>query len=113
MISIWINLPKDILNKILDYDDIIKYENGKYINKISKSDERYTIVNSVNRNVDYLLSNYSYLKVNEHFNIYIIEYDQRHSSDNESVRRKVVKYIYNFYKKNKYERFYCYGHLVK
>jgi hypothetical protein len=41
------NLPKDVLNIMLEYYGKIKYKNGKYINIIHKYDERYEIVNNI------------------------------------------------------------------
>ena len=40
-------IPNDVLHIILEYDGRIKYENGKYINKISKHDFRYNIIEPI------------------------------------------------------------------
>jgi hypothetical protein len=41
------NLPKDILNVILEFDGRIKYTKGKYVNCISKNDYRYNILSNL------------------------------------------------------------------
>ena len=41
------NIPKDIINIILEYDGRMKYKNGKYVNIIHKHDERYSIIRSI------------------------------------------------------------------
>lgn len=35
------NLPSEIVNLILDYDNKIRYRNGKYIDRINIEDEKY------------------------------------------------------------------------
>ena len=35
------NLPNEIVNLILDYDNKIRYRNGKYIDRINIEDEKY------------------------------------------------------------------------
>jgi len=37
-------IPKELLHIILDYDGRIKYKNGKYVNIIHKNDQRYNII---------------------------------------------------------------------
>lgn len=41
------NLPMDIVHYILSYNDTIKYRNGKYMNKICKTDKRYEILQRI------------------------------------------------------------------
>lgn len=38
------NIPKELLDIILEYDGRIKYKYGKYVNIIHKNDERYDII---------------------------------------------------------------------
>lgn len=38
-------LPNEIINIIINYTDIVVYRHGKYLNRISKNDKRYNIIN--------------------------------------------------------------------
>ena len=38
--SIFANLPLELVNLILSYDNVIRYRNGKYINQIAEDDAR-------------------------------------------------------------------------
>ena len=42
-----IDIPKDLLHIILEYDGRIKYKKGNYINIIKKNDFRYNILNNI------------------------------------------------------------------
>jgi len=83
-------LPKEIINIILEYDGRIKYRNGKYIDQINKEDKIYnsikekikkdlSLVKRINYNVKLSNYNYNYALVNNipieyynlHFNINI------------------------------------------
>jgi hypothetical protein len=41
------DIPKDVLNIILEFYGRIKYKNGKYVDIIHKNDKRYNIINPV------------------------------------------------------------------
>lgn len=47
MKNVWLHLPTDILHHILEYDDSIVFRNGKYMNRISKDDVRYSLLKSI------------------------------------------------------------------
>ena len=47
MKSIFKQLPLELVINIINYDNIIKYRNGKFINQIDKTDERYNILQNV------------------------------------------------------------------
>lgn len=47
MITIFQQLPNEILHIIFSYDDRIKYRNGKFINQISKTDKRYKLIMAI------------------------------------------------------------------
>ena len=40
-------LPLEIVHRILEYDGRIKYRHGKYMNQISKNDDRYEMLLTV------------------------------------------------------------------
>jgi len=44
MNDLWKQLPNDILNQVIKYDNKIKKRNGMYINQISEDDERYKML---------------------------------------------------------------------
>jgi hypothetical protein len=41
----YFDLPIEIINKIINYTDVVVFRNGKYINRINKNDYRYKIAN--------------------------------------------------------------------
>jgi hypothetical protein len=42
-----VNIPKELINIILEYDGRIKYRKGTYVNIIHKHDFRYVIINQI------------------------------------------------------------------
>ncbi len=40
-------LPLDLVNMILEYLNVIVYRNGKYIDRINKSDTRYELIDKI------------------------------------------------------------------
>ena len=40
------DLPIEIINKIINYTNVVVFRHGKYIDRINKNDERYTIINN-------------------------------------------------------------------
>lgn len=63
-ISIFCNLPNDIINYILLYDDHFILRKGKIISIIPKTDERYKLLSFITFKLDYV----------EHFNNFWIRY---------------------------------------
>ena len=44
-------LPKELINLIINYTDIVVYRNGKYMNRINLSDFRYNLLKKISRPV--------------------------------------------------------------
>jgi hypothetical protein len=114
-------LPIELINKIINYTDIVAFRNGKYINRIPKTDTRYTMLRNLvkpvklGKRVLINLINYSYEEPTGYFieyvfdkfpkvNIYyttINKYKEyiNHSSfklmrDSNGICREYVKYKY-------------------
>jgi len=43
------NLPDEIIHIIVNYTDVVVYRHGKYINRFTKNDNRYTLLNKIPR----------------------------------------------------------------
>ena len=73
-------LPLVLINKIINYTNVITYRDGKYIDKISKNDERYKLLEKIsrpikvgNKKVLLKLMNYSNYEPHGYFIEYIFE----------------------------------------
>lgn len=42
-------LPDEIIHIIINYTNVVVYRHGKFINRLSKNDERYNLVNNIPR----------------------------------------------------------------
>lgn len=78
--NIYSQLPHVLINKIINYTNVITYRDGKYIDKISKNDERYKLLDKIPRpikvgNIKVLvkLMNYSHYEPHGYFIEYIFE----------------------------------------
>ena len=78
--NIYSQLPDVLINKIINYTNVITYRYGKYINKISKNDERYKLLDKIprpikvgNKKVLVKLMNYSYYEPHGYFIEYIFD----------------------------------------
>jgi hypothetical protein len=47
--NIYSQLPLVLINKIINYTNVITYRDGKYIDRISKNDERYKLLEKISR----------------------------------------------------------------
>ena len=78
--NIYSQLPDVLINKIINYTNVITYRYGKYINKISKKDERYKLLDKIprpikvgNKKVLLRLMNYSHYETHGYFIEYIFD----------------------------------------
>jgi len=78
--NIYSQLPDVLIHKIINYTNVITYRYGKYINKISKNDERYKLLDKIprpikvgNKKVLVKLMNYSHYEPHGYFIEYIFE----------------------------------------
>jgi len=94
LIILFQNIPSDILNKILEYTDVLRFRTGKYINRITENDNRINIIKKIprplkintntysinlkaqGRQVTKVALNYTFTKNNnvEHMLLYVTDY---------------------------------------
>ena len=72
------SLPIDIVDHILSYTGVLKNRNGKYMNQLSKTDERYKMLLTIQRNFFNENNKYGdycyFLRVNELLSIHVYLY---------------------------------------
>ena len=49
MITLWKQIPNDVLENILSYTGVIKQRNGKYMKQILKTDPRYLLLANIHK----------------------------------------------------------------
>lgn len=71
-------LPVEIINKILNYTDVIVFRNGKYIDRLKKTDKRYKLLKDIIKPIYFGLNRFAlWLPINPNFDIYnmlVLEY---------------------------------------
>ena len=83
------NLPMDIINMILLYDEHFIMRKGKIISIIPKSDDRYNLLNFITLKLQSIDKLITYDRYNYHFtNLY--NYEERHV-DNSDLMQVAIK----------------------
>jgi len=54
--KLWNQIPNDIIQNILVYDDRFKFRSGKWMTQLSKNDERYKILKTIPKKYNYCIS---------------------------------------------------------
>jgi hypothetical protein len=67
-------LPNEIINQIINYTDIVVYRYGKYMNRISKDDKRYKLVEKIPKPIKIGLSRFLIKLLNKNREGYFLEY---------------------------------------
>ena len=72
--SIFSNLPTYIIAKIIEYNDVISYRTGKYINRIKNNDYRYQLLMTIpQKDYDEYSNEYSvYLPIDDDNYLYMV-----------------------------------------
>jgi hypothetical protein len=97
------NLPEDIIVHILDYDNKIKYRNGKFMTQLQINDETKLNLSKISTKYQYFTgkineywNSYVELFVNEGETKYIVEYNNYLSNFDERGRCISNKITYSF-----------------
>ena len=84
-------LPLEIVIYILEYTNVIKYRNGKFIDRINLTDERYLLLNNFTPIQRRVFGNYSFKYIRIHDKSYISLYIRKDNN--------ITKYTYTYAKK--------------
>lgn len=97
------NLPEDIIVRILEYDNKIKYRNGKFMTQLQINDEMKLNLNKISNKYQYFTgrsdeywNSYVELFANDGETKYILEYNNYLSHFDENCRCIGNKITYSF-----------------
>lgn len=98
MNSLCTYLPVEIIDKILSYNGTIKYRNGKFMNQISKKDQRYHVLHTT-------IPKYFLCETNDTFGILVdFIHPSNDGTNNCSIEHwKNKKSLYIFYENERIE----------
>ena len=108
---IYSNLPIDVIYHILLYTGIVKFRNGKYIDQIPKTDDRYKLLETIPRwrycNINNRCIIYVYLKLTSQHSKYMsiifdfgnntFEYTYTHLLQNNENNKHYTRFICPIY----------------
>jgi hypothetical protein len=60
-------LPNELINEIISYDNIIVYRNGKYIDRIKKTDVRYNVIKKIPKPIKVGINKLFFKLINKKF----------------------------------------------
>ena len=97
-ISIYSQLPNELIRHVFSYDNRFKHRNGRWMTQISKQDDRYSVLHTINRRIHtYERASYtSYVVVG---NLIITIFWGLYSNSNWNK----IDYYYKFFNTNTYE----------
>ena len=81
-------LPDELIEKIVNYTDVLVFRNGKYINRLVKTDYRYKLLNNISKPIYSNLTTILRL-INNDKKGYLIQYDIK-----DKFLRANVKFFY-------------------
>jgi hypothetical protein len=67
-------LPHEIIHKIINYTDVVVYRHGKYINRISKDDNRYKLLDKIPKPIRINPNRFLIKLLNKNREGYFLEY---------------------------------------
>ena len=88
------SLPTDIIHHILSYDGTLKNRNGKYMEQISKIDDRYKMLLKIPRIFHLFWPGcFYFLRVNKRFTIKLFIIRQSYQYEYYFRSKKYIKYV--------------------